>query len=391
MSHLLFVTDHRFYRYEDRVFDNYVFDYNFFSEYLEVFDTVTVLCRIVELRESPDSGNLLKSSGENLQFVSLGNLSGIMWLLRSRTIIRKHLYRVQNADAIYLRIPSIACYQLVSHIEDKPIFFELIGDPAASLARTTYNRAKQIVVRQLESFFAKKTKQIIDKSITGSYVSNHLQKRYPPCTNKKTYALSDIRLNSGHFYPRENSPQFNLIKIIHIGSFLEVKNQKVLIDLVKLVKDAGYNIQLTLVGSGPTQAKCIKLARLYGVYEHIIFKGQVTGGFEIATLLSQHQFYIMPSFSEGMPRALIEAMACGLICLGSNIEGIRELLDEEYLFDPRSAQEIFHKLLYYYQRPERLKTIKSDNIQVANDFKNEILRQRRIDLLNSIKSEITLT
>ena len=51
--------------------------------------------------------------------------------------------------------------------------------------------------------------------------------------------------------------------------------------------------------------------------------------------LLESDLYLFPSESEGLPRGVIEAMACGLVCVASNISGIPELLPPEDLYDPK--------------------------------------------------------
>ena len=69
-------------------------------------------------------------------------------------------------------------------------------------------------------------------------------------------------------------------------------------------------------------------------------------------IMAASDIFVMPSFREGVPRALLEAMDLGLPCVGSNTRGIRELIGENgeggYICDPRSPEdfaEAFEKIV----------------------------------------------
>ena len=82
-----------------------------------------------------------------------------------------------------------------------------------------------------------------------------------------------------------------------------------------------------------TQENLTERIRLLGVRE------------DIANILAHIDLFVLPSLSEGLPLALIEAMAAGLPCCGSRVEGIEEILSQspfaqEILFEPGEAQTI---------------------------------------------------
>ncbi len=381
MGHLLFVTDHQFFAYNNLIYDKYVYDYNYFQDYLDVFDSITVVARVKEITTDQ---NLLLASGKRINFISLGDASGVWWLLRSKSIIRKKIPFLKNVDAICYRIPSIACYRVCSFLRGKPAVFEMVGDPVDSINSAGHSS----IVRRLPEYLMgvlvrRNVKKIIFNSVAGSYVSNELIKKYPLDKNKKAFLISSIRLHEKDIKTECSHEPFARIRIIHVGSFIKLKNQQALIKLVKKLIDNGYDCHLTLVGSGPTDYKCFKMALNLGVYQNISFMGQVTGKEKIIELLDQNDFFIIPSLSEGKPRSLIEAMSRGLVCLGSARGGIKELLEPEFTFEPQDIDAIFRKILSILEKHD-IRSIQQRNIQVASGYESTILRNRRVELLKKL-------
>lgn len=59
------------------------------------------------------------------------------------------------------------------------------------------------------------------------------------------------------------------------------------------------------------------------------FKGIVQNS-QLPDIYNVYKFYILPSLFEGMPKTLLEAMACGCVCLGTNVVGINEIIRDKY-------------------------------------------------------------
>jgi glycosyltransferase involved in cell wall biosynthesis len=49
---------------------------------------------------------------------------------------------------------------------------------------------------------------------------------------------------------------------------------------------------------------------------------------EMPAVLNRYRYYILPSLHEGMPKTLLEAMACGLVCIGTDVEGINNIIED---------------------------------------------------------------
>ncbi len=91
-----------------------------------------------------------------------------------------------------------------------------------------------------------------------------------------------------------------------IGRLSVEKGHRYLIEAVKELREAFANLQVVLVGDGPLRGELEKLARQSGVENQVRFMGKVHN---IPLMLALMDVFVLPSLSEGMPMALLEAMA----------------------------------------------------------------------------------
>lgn len=386
VNSLLLVTDHRFFSFQGEVYDDYVFDYAFFSDYLAVYDVVTVFCRLIDVQLLPE--HYVRSSGNRLSFVGEIDLRGLEFL----KILLQPLPAVLNIrrfNAFCFRIPSVLSLRvwlsLVVQKVSVPVMFELIGDPVDSVT-ALYGRG----FKRLTGYFAALIMQlsvrfIISTAQCGSYVSfSHLQKKYPISKGRKCDSISSIRLPS-NFIRRDNKLlDKSCLRIVHVGSFVPIKNHYFLIKLLRLLLDDGLKIHLTLVGDGPLKSKIEQIAIFLAVEKHVTFYGQVVGFANVVKVLDDHDFFIIPSLSEGMPRALIEAMARGLLCFGADRGGISELLDDGFLFDPSDVYSFKSQFLSSIQDDKIVECSRIRSLEVVEGFELCKLSLKRKALLLSL-------
>ena len=114
------------------------------------------------------------------------------------------------------------------------------------------------------------------------------------------------------------------VRCVFVGRLEPQKNLFALIDALSLVGDV--SLSLTLVGDGSLLAELTDYARAKQV--EASFLG-VQPHEELPSILCQHDVFVLPSLEEGHPKALIEAMSCGLACVGTNVRGIAALLVHE--------------------------------------------------------------
>src|SRR5699024_7185268 len=87
--------------------------------------------------------------------------------------------------------------------------------------------------------------------------------------------------------------------------------------------------------------------------------------------------FVLPSKSEGLPRAIIEAMATGNPCIGSNVDGIPELLDREYIVDGFNYSDYSKKIISLVSDWPKMIQSSNSNYENSKKFHSRILTNKR--------------
>jgi len=115
--------------------------------------------------------------------------------------------------------------------------------------------------------------------------------------------------------------------LVFVGRLAAVKGVAVLIRAVTALAPDHPGLRLTLIGDGPERAALEAEARAGGAADRIAFAGARTQQ-EVAETLARADLFVLPSFAEGVPVVLMEAMASGLPVVATRIAGIPELVED---------------------------------------------------------------
>jgi glycosyltransferase involved in cell wall biosynthesis len=111
--------------------------------------------------------------------------------------------------------------------------------------------------------------------------------------------------------------------LLFVGRFAEVKDLKTLIRAVGQALPSSPEIQLWLVGDGPTRPELEDLTAKLHLSNHVTFWGQLP---DVARFLSAADLFVMTSVSEGLPMSLLQAMSLGLPALVTDVGGMAEVV-----------------------------------------------------------------
>ncbi len=118
------------------------------------------------------------------------------------------------------------------------------------------------------------------------------------------------------------------LDLLCVGRLVPEKGQSLLLDAIALLRDRGVAVCLTIAGAGPDRATLEARADRLGVCESVRFLGAVNQDI-MPEVLRDAQVFCLPSFAEGVPVVLMEAMATGLPVVTTVIAGIPELVTDQ--------------------------------------------------------------
>jgi glycosyltransferase involved in cell wall biosynthesis len=388
---LFFVSEYRLTKTkEGHIYcENGTFSYQFWSRYLSVFENVYIVCRLFNKDLLITDENLLVE-GNHVKVLPITGYKGPYEFLLNYFKIKSELQRYIKPYYAYIcRVPgtlgSLTCFIL----ENKGIKYglEVVGDPADVFASGSVKHFLRPILRVV---FTWNLKRIVSNASSVLYVTkNQLQKKYPCRKAIFQTNASNVVLGKEAF---SNTPktraESSCIKLISIGSLEQMyKSPDVLLKAIRLLIDDGINCELKWLGDGKYRNSMIKLRNKLCLQNNVQFVGKVKPGKEIRYYLDKADIFILASRTEGLPRALLEAMASGLPCIGTNVGGIPELLDEQVIVPKDNPYELYNKLKYLIQNQEFTKAQAERNLVEAKLYSNEILDNRRNKFYRSLLEE----
>jgi glycosyltransferase involved in cell wall biosynthesis len=169
----------------------------------------------------------------------------------------------------------------------------------------------------------------------------------------------------------------------------QYKGFDVLMDALVLLRERGIAVELTLVGDGRFRPMYQEYAARRNLLQWVTFRGHLPAGEAIRRELDAADCFILASKSEGLPRAMIEAMARGLPCIGTRVGGIPELLREDSLVDPNDPKGLWSAVLRLLQNPDHYFEHSVNNLARAREYDLAVLGARRKKLYSYLQSETT--
>ncbi|QDU70708.1 glycosyltransferase [Mucisphaera calidilacus] len=130
-----------------------------------------------------------------------------------------------------------------------------------------------------------------------------------------------------HFLGSEPTPVPDTPRLVCVGRICEQKGQLLLIEAVARVRDEGQPVQLVLAGDGDMRPLAEQTINQLNLHDHVSITGWIDATRVRDEILASRAL-VLPSFAEGLPVVIMEAMALARPVLSTYIAGIPELVRE---------------------------------------------------------------
>jgi len=286
-----------------------------------------------------------------------------------------------NFDIIHIRgqIPSflISIGMIPKHHNDTSMIYTLHTDPPK---KGVNNYLIYRSAFKLCEYTAKKADFTIAVSENGkNHLINNLKidknkvTWIPPGTDVETF--KPLNLDGGDY-------------CIFVGSLTKRKGVEYLIKAIYMLKKENKKLNCLIVGDGPEKHNLMKLVSRYNLDDQVKFMGVVSDRRVLCELYNRSLFFVLPSVTEGLPQAMLEAMACEKAVCVTRTSGIPRVIKDGYngfLVEPGDAEKLKEVLCYMLDNPELCNKVgKNARITIKDNFSWKVIAKRTLEIYDKV-------
>src|SRR5690625_4650828 len=355
------------------------------ERYLKHFKKIKVIARL-DKNKIGLNNEFNEFSLPGISFRAVPSLSSPVSQFKNKKAVIEILKdEIYKADVLIARLPSETGNSAIKLAREmgKPYLVEVVGCIWDSL--WNYGNIKGKIYAPIA---LKKMQKNVRLAPYAIYVTNNfLQNRYP-CYRKtekiSNEEIKDINQDSLQYRKERYSKNKRLNTIGMIGSLdNKIKGLEVAFKALKLLKDKNIDFNFRILGAGD-QEPWKHLAKELGIESKIDFCGLLPGGDPVLRWLDDIDIYIQPSFQEGLPRAIIEAMSRGCPVIGSSAGGIPELIHPSMIHKPGNVDKLYSLIKETLINSNSLLSNAKINFKLSKEYLKDNLDRKRYGFLNSV-------
>jgi glycosyltransferase involved in cell wall biosynthesis len=192
--------------------------------------------------------------------------------------------------------------------------------------------------------------------------------------------------------PLDSKPEADYV--LFVGRLHHIKGVDILLHAWKSVSPTFPNTELWIAGDGPDRQGLEALAATLDLSSHVRFIGRKSEN-ELPLLYRNSKALVLPSRREGLPITLLEAGACGAICIGSRTPGIPEIIEDGvtgYVLSQESPEDLAGAILKTLQlSPSQTAQKQKDaRSRIATQFSEDRMIDHYMSLYESLVPAATL-
>ena len=167
-------------------------------------------------------------------------------------------------------------------------------------------------------------------------------------------------------------------EIITVGRIDDNKNQIMLVEAFALIADKYPSMKVIIYGDGEEKGKIRELIQQKELMDRVILAGQIA---DIKAKIERARIFVLTSRIEGIPNAMIEAMACGVVPISTDFGGggVRQLIrdgENGYIIPVDDVDALAKKLELILTDKELEERLRAHAVEVQNQFAPELVNQQ---------------
>lgn len=371
-------------------FTSVVYGYGFFERYLEVFDEIKLVAHCEALDEIPEG--YLRVDGEKLSVIEVPFPHGKVEYVKKYISIKKELKKkLKNADydVAILRIPDQLSFQVFNVIKKagKPIGAEIVSSAWDIMAPDVSSNPLRPFIRLIWDYNEKKICRKADG--TAFVTKEHLQKRYKPKFSDEHFTTDYSSANVEKAVSEPKAYGEGVKTAIHVSADIggTVKGHLELAEAMAKLKEDGIILNAVIVGNGELSPAVTEIIRQEGLESQIRLTGRLTKE-QLSQEYKNADLFVFPSYREGLPRVVIEAMTYALPVVATDIPGIRELINPEYLVSVKDSLALYEKLRLVLTNNDLLEKMSKENLDNSSFYTKDVLQTKRNEFFKKLISLI---
>jgi glycosyltransferase involved in cell wall biosynthesis len=315
------------------------------------------------LHEEPNpiaGGYDFQLTRNNIHFCSMGEKTPVWFRMLFPSRYLKGMEKeVLNCDALLLRSPSPLSPAIFTAFHKRvKTSLLVVGDYADGVKHLVQPWYRLLPISVLLKRNDRQLKALL--GVARVFVNSFALKEKYRNLNSEIDVITTSSLSLNDFFERENTCLNEEVKLLYTGRLDLAKGLKEILQAIKALVPSGYNVSMHFVAweddpTKPVEQLLLDLGESLGIADRLHFHGKKAIGTPLNDMYRMADIYLIPSYHEGFPRTIWEAMANSLPVIATPVGGIPYLLNDEQdlLFtEPANATDLADKIKRMIAQPE---------------------------------------
>jgi glycosyltransferase involved in cell wall biosynthesis len=293
-----------------------------------------------------------KIISKNVKFVSLGvdRPAYIKTFLTFPFFKSNVISEFNKIDILIVRGPSPLLHHFSKYIESSKIVYFIVGSYEEGILHMKKNSVRNQIIIKVLKYIHKKQLKVIKKN--KLIVNSEKLLDYYKNISNEIFLVNTTTITKNDFYIRENTCLNKNIQLYFIARFDWTKGINELLEAFLILNKNHINVFLNFVGwedylNKPVENSIKEWAYKNNLSDKVVFHGRKTAGIELLEYYRKADIYILPSYHEGFPRTIWEAMASSVPVIATEVGSIPHFLIHEenaFLIPPKNSEAIYESI-----------------------------------------------